>query len=170
MRHYFYAKTLGQVSKLAHACHNIGIHDSHFSVLSKDDIGMYNFSIHPISIEHRHDLFHCASKGSLCGICVGGLIGSILLSMYSLHIAYILGLVVLGAFVGICIGGLTGLNHPNHNLARFDNKVNQGYHLIIIDILQEQQDLLLQLIKYKHVKLEYAGVDNMPLNTSTFLR
>ena len=142
-RVYYLAPDLSSVESISTHLHANGIRDWQFHVVSKDEAGLSKRHIHSAGFIHRLDILHSMEKGLLCG----GLLGASFIAAFYFSAdnalklpqemslsGIMLSIFIFCALAGTWIGGMAGVNQEHYKLRRFHNAIDQGLHLLMIDI------------------------------------
>lgn len=154
IRLYYLTNSLNSVSQVSDDLHSLGITDAHIHALSKDEAGLYHRHIHSAHLFQHIDVIHSGEIGAI----LGGTISVV--SAFALYLwmpflsepmPYFLLLFVVGgitSFGGWC-GGLAGATRENYKIAPFHNDIEDGKHLIMVDVHKPQeQQVRQQLCQY----------------------
>ena len=71
----------------------------------------------------------------------------------------ILGVILAGATIGSLAGGLMGMSAGNSRLKRFEQAIEQGELLVLVDVPQERIETLQKLIIKHHPEAEFEGIE-----------
>ena len=137
-----------------------GIDAHQIHVLSKDSGGMITRHLNGLNIFARLDFI----RGALNGLLIG-----LLISLTALLLAHFLfgyefsgfaqfGFVMLLLLFGTWVGGLVGFLNENIQLRRFHREINEGRHLLMIDVGVHQERAVHTLIASLN-QAQYSGED-----------
>lgn len=162
-RLYYLTDTLDSVSQISQDLHNQGIDNWHLHVLSRNEAGLYHRQIHSSHIFQENDVIHSGELGAI----TGGMIG--LLSVVIIELSLPFGtpvslpilILVAGVFTlfGAWSGGLAGITRENYKIARFHNDLEQGHHLIMVDVSRRQESVIRNQLARFHPEALQAGED-----------
>ena len=154
-RLYYISKTMESTEGVSNDLHSAGVTDWNFHVMSKNnESGLYRRNIHSANTLHKSDIIHSAERGIFFGFFIG-LALAWLLSMESLvgitinsnvSIVVVIFCVLFGGWAG----GFVGIQTENYKITRFHDKLEEGYFLIMIDVVAGQEELVHQLMKKQH--------------------
>jgi uncharacterized membrane protein YeaQ/YmgE (transglycosylase-associated protein family) len=112
------------------------IEDRHMHFLARrgTDLG----ELHEANYLHKTDAMH----GAFTGLVIGGVVGVVvgLLLVYfppggaSIELAAILVAAIVGSALGIWIAGMMGLQVPNTQLKGFEEEIEHGSILLMLDV------------------------------------
>lgn len=159
-RHFFMESRLDQLEKVQQDLLANGLNEPQIHVLSRDDAGVVRHHLHEVHSLLRQDVMHSARVGAMFGLAISAL---------SITVAYASGLpetlgwvpfvclslVLLGFFVWE--GGLFGIQVPNAQFQRFEEALQAGQHMLIVDIEPGQEAVLRQMLN-SHPGLKPAGM------------
>jgi len=160
-RLYYLAESMQSTQAISDDLHQAGITDWNFHVLSRsNESGLYRRHIHSANITHKSDLIHSAERGIVFGFFTGILLAAFL-ALVPLYGTTIGGLAIffillLGVLLGGWVGGFVGIQKENYKIARFHDKLEQGYFLIMIDVSVGEQQLVHQLMQIRHPKAQFC--------------
>ena len=111
-------------------------------------------ALHEASFLQKTDTVH----GAFVGLGVGGLLGAVLgllLVQYppqgiSLELVTVLVTAIVGAGFGVWMASMVGLQVPNSRLKAFENDIESGRILLILDVPAERQDEVRAIIARRH--------------------
>lgn len=131
----------------------------HFLARRGTDLG----ELHQASYVHKTDALHAASTGLVIGAVLGILVG--------LGVVYFppggqpipLGAVLIGALVGaglgVAIATMVGLQVPNSRLKGFDQDLQQGKILLMLDVPAARYEELRAIIARTHPEALDGGTE-----------
>jgi len=159
-RHYFISDDLDDLAEIERGLDAAGITPPQVHVLSNDDAGLTLKQLHQVEAVLRKDVVHGTERGAAVGIAGAATIlllfwVSGLAESYTWVPPIFLAIVVLG----FCTweGGLIGIQEPNVNFRRFQEELQAGKHILLVDV-NDHQTKALRHIAVAHPGLEAAGV------------
>ena len=159
-RHYFISDDLDDLAEIQRGLDAAGITPPQVHVLSNDDAGLTLKQLHQVEAVLRKDVVHGTERGAAVGIAGAAAIlllfwVSGLADSYTWVPPIFLAIVVLG----FCTweGGLIGIQEPNVNFRRFQEELQAGKHILLVDV-NDHQTRALRHIAVAHPGLEAAGV------------
>jgi len=159
-RHYFISDDLDDLAEIQRGLDAAGITPPQVHVLSNDDAGLTLKQLHQVEAVLRKDVVHGTERGAAVGIAGAAAIlllfwVSGLADSYTWVPPIFLAIVVLG----FCTweGGLIGIQEPNVNFRRFQEELQAGKHILLVDV-NDHQTKALRHIAVAHPGLEAAGV------------
>jgi len=162
-RHYFISDDLDDLERIEEELERRGINKPQIHVLSKDDTAVANHKhLHSIAAIFKQDVVHGTLMGAMFGMFAAALVITIgymtkLPETYTWMPFYFLAIVMFG-FV-TWSGGFYGIQIPHKDFRRFQNDLDNGKHVFIVDI-DPSQEKVIQQIKNKHPHLNDAGTGN----------
>lgn len=158
-RIYFLAPNIQITHKIVDELHAEGIEDIHIHILAKRDTPLEG--LHEAGVTIKTDFISAAERGVALGGTTGLLAGLIGLRFAGFIIAGgpLLGAIVAGATIGSLAGGLAGMNSGNSRLKQFEQAIEQGELLVLVDVPKERIEAISQLITKHHPTAEFGGME-----------
>ncbi|MGI9275566.1 MAG: hypothetical protein ACR2PT_12065 [Endozoicomonas sp.] len=160
-RLYYLTDTLGSVSKISDDLHQDGITDWNIHVLSKDEAGLYHRHVHSAHLFQQNDVIHSGEQGAIIGGLIGLVIALALETQaffeHSLPLLVLLAIAGLFTLFGAWSGGLAGVTRENYKIQRFHSDLEKGKHLIMVDVLRNQELLIRQQLSQYHPEAVLAA-------------
>lgn len=132
----------------------------HIHVLSKNEAGVITHHLNGPNLLERLDFARCALYGMITGLMVA------ILALFAGH--FLIGMefswlgqfamIVLIMLFGTWVGGLIGFANENIHLKRFHNNIEEGKHLMMIDVSPAEERLVHKIIESLN-EAEYQGED-----------
>ena len=135
------------------------IEDKHMHFLARrgTDLG----ELHEASYLHKTDAMHGAFTGLVIGGIVGVLVGLLLVYFppggASIQLVAVLIAALVGAFLGIWIAGMMGLQVPNTQLKGFEQEMQDGKVLLMLDVPAGRYDEIRSIIARTHPEAADRG-------------
>lgn len=161
MKRYFYlSDDLDDLEVIEEQLEERGVSTPQIHVISKDEAGLDKHKLHQVHQWFQTDVVHTTLRGALIGVLVAAAI---------IVVAYVAGLAaVIGWFpfiflsivlLGFCTweAGFIGTQLPNRHYKRFNKALEDGQHLLMVDI-DPQEESILREVASQHPKLSPAGV------------
>lgn len=160
-RHYFISSSLDDLEVFEEQLEAAGISTPQIHVLSRNDAEVERHGhLHEVQSFMKKDVVHATKRGAAVGVCGFALIlGGAHLTGVTQTAAGWMPFVFLAVIVlGFCAweGGLLGIERPNHNFTRFEQALNNGKHILFVD-LEPHQEAVLESVGKKHPRIEAAG-------------
>lgn len=71
----------------------------------------------------------------------------------------ILGTTVAGAAFGAVVGPMIGISAPNSQLREFEEAIEQGHLLLMVDVPRDKENEINELVRGHHPKVEIEGIE-----------
>lgn len=160
MKRYFYISSdLDDLALLEKELEDRGVATPQLHVLSKNDAALEQRHLNEVHDFMKKDVVHATLKAALVGLGV---------AMLAVLLAYLSGLpnvvgwipfvflsvVLLGFFTWE--GGMWGIQEPNSRFRQFQEALQQGKHVFVVDVDVGQEDLIKSVTAH-HSGLKFAG-------------
>ena len=158
-RIYFLVPTIEVTHKIVEELQSEGIEDRHIHILAKRGTPLEGLPEAGVSI--KSDFLPALERGIALGGTTGLLAGLIGLRFAGFVIAGgpLLGIIIASATIGSLMGGLAGMNVGNTRLKKFEEAIEQGEFLMLVDIPKEQIEDIRKLIIKHHPDAEFEGIE-----------
>ena len=158
-RIYFLVPNLTTTHKIVDEMRSEGIKDNNIHVLAKRDTPLEDLPEAGITI--KTDFIAAVERGAALGGSSGLLVGLFALRFagFAMAGAPILGVLFAGATIGSLAGGLSGLATGNSRLKQFEEAIENGEFLVLLDVPKEQIDRISQTIIKHYPKVEFDGIE-----------
>ena len=137
------------------------IEDRHVHFLAKRGTPMDG--LHEANILQKSDLVHGAQVGVGFGAAVGLIVGGILVFTGSVddqwQIFAVLGCAIAGGLFGLWVASMVGCAVPNSRLRRFQQAIDDGKLLLMVDVPKHRLDEVRALLNAEHPEAEDRGID-----------
>ena len=149
-RLYYITDQIENAEHISDELSNNGIDRHHIHVLSKNETGVATHHLNGPNLFERVDFFRGALNGLLIALLVGilGLIIARFLWGWSTIGLPQFALLTLLMLFGSWVGGLIGFAHENIHLRRFHREVEEGRHLMMIDVQPSEERLVRRIIEH----------------------
>lgn len=160
-RHYFISDDLDDLDNIEEYLEQKGIVKPQIHVLSKDDASVEKHEhLHNIESFFKQDIVHGTIVGAMFGVLAAVLVLAIgylskLPETYTWIPFYFLAIVMFGFITWS--GGFYGIQTPHKEFRRFQNDLNNGKHIFIVDV-DPSQEFLISEIEKDHPQLIDAGI------------
>jgi hypothetical protein len=158
-RHYYISDSLEDLGSVEPELEAAGISTPQIHVLSNDDAGVQLNHLNEVEAVLKKDVVHGTEMGALLGVAVGAAVlllswSSGLTEAYTWVPAIFLAVIV----IGFCTweGGLIGIQKPHIEFRRFQQDLQQGKHILLVDIAREDEASLHSVMR-EHPRLRAAG-------------
>lgn len=159
-RHFYLSDDLDDLERLENDLESQGIERPQIHILSNNDAGLESHHLHQVESLLRKDVVHSGTIGFLVGLVA---------AVIPLVVAYLIGVsetylwipvIFLSVILlGFCTweGGLIGIHRPNHHFKKFEQALDSGRHLLIVDVKPSEEQRLQEIIA-KHPRCEDMGL------------
>ena len=158
-RIYFLAPNIEITHKIVDELRTLGIEDHHLHILAKRDTPLEDL---PEATEfQKTDFIPAVERGAALGATTGLLVGLVGLRFAGFAIAGapVLGVLVYGATIGAMMSGLAGLQVGNSKVKKYEEAIENGELLVMVDIPKEQIDEMSKIIIKHHPDAEFEGIE-----------
>lgn len=158
-RIYFLAPDIETTHKIVDELRAEGIEDRHMHILAKRDTPLEDM---PEASEfQKTDFIPALERGAALGGTTGVLAGLVGLRFAGFAIAGgpILGILFFGATIGAIMSGLAGLQVGNSKVKQYEEAIEGGELLVMVDIPKERIDAMSQLIIKHHPTAQFEGIE-----------
>jgi len=158
-RIYFLAPDIETTHAIVAELRNEGIEDRHIHILAKRDTPLEDMP--EASVLQKTDFIPALERGVVLGGTTGLLAGLAGLAFSGFVIAggVLLGIMMASATVGSLMGGLAGMNSGNSKLKKFEQAIEDGELLVLLDIpIDRIGDITQKIIKH-HPNVEFEGIE-----------
>ena len=152
-RLYFLLPNLEEANKTVDELLLARIDDKHIHVMAKDGIDLGDLP--EATLFQTSDIVHGVETGMVIG-GLSGLVGSII-AITALQVGSAMGLIVLGCTIfgagfGIWTSGMIGSSTKNSRLKEFEQSMEEGKILLMVDTPLEKVDVITGKMKaHKHI-------------------
>jgi len=158
-RIYFLAPNIETTHKIVAELRAEGIEDRHMHILAKRDTPLEDM---PEASEfQKTDFIPAVERGVALGATTGLLAGLVGLRFAGFAIAGgpVLGILFYGATIGAMMSGLAGLQVGNSRVKKYEDAIERGQLLVMVDIPKERIDEMSQLITKHHPTAQFEGIE-----------
>ena len=163
LRMYVTLPDLASARQLANDLLLARVEDRHMHFLARrgTDLG----ELHEASYLQKTDAIHGAFTGLVIGGIVGVLVGLLLVYFppggASIQLVAVLIAAVVGAALGVWLAGMMGLQVPNTQLKGFEQELQAGKILLMLDLPAERFEEIKQVIARTHPEATDRGSEPM---------
>lgn len=159
-RHYYISDDLNDLQAIETELESKGIATPQIHVLSENDAEVEKHHLHAIEAVLKKDVVHSTELGAIVGVVAACAVLAItyLMGWHTTAAGWIpfgfLAIIILG----FCTweGGLIGIQIPNYQFKRFQKLLEQGKHVLFVDLDEKQEAVLAEVVE-KHPTLKLAG-------------
>jgi len=158
-RIYFLVPNIAITHKIVDELRAEGIEENHIHILAKRDTPLEGLPEAGVTI--KTDFLAAVERGVALGGTTGLLAGMIGLRFAGFAIAGgpLLGIIMAGATIGSLMNGLMGMNSGNTRLKQFEEAIERGELLVLVDIPRERIETIRKLVFKHHPEAEFEGVE-----------
>lgn len=158
-RIYFLVPDIGTTHKIVDELRSEGIEDRHIHILAKRDIPLGDLPEAGVTI--KTDFIPAVERSAALGGTAGLLAGLIGLRFAGFAIAggSVLGILIASATIASLAAGLIGMSLGNTRLKKYEQAIEQGELLLLLDVPKDQIDTISDLIIKHHPEVEFEGME-----------
>lgn len=161
-RHYYISDDLDDLESIETELESHGITTPQIHVLSRDDAGLRKHGLHRVPSFMKKDVVHSTSIAALFGFLCAVLVLSVAqFSGVTQTVGWIpfifLAIVVMALITWE--GGMWGIHHPNIHFERFQQALDEGKHVLYVEVKKPQEVILLSVTN-RHPRLQAAGTED----------
>ncbi len=164
----FLANSLESTRQAVERLRRKGISEDGYSVIGRQEEGLFRHHLHVSGIWERTDLVHSGERGIIIGGFVGVFFAAVMMWMQPFGVP--VGLVALLACVamfgsfGAWVGGMVGLSHENYKLAPFHQAIEDGQFLLLVGAKDDQGAEAVRAMLADLKELTFAADDTSMIN------
>jgi hypothetical protein len=160
-RLYFMLPNVASAERVADDLLLARIQDRHMHFMAKP--GTHLGKLHEAGYSIRNDLLRGAEVGLISGGLLGLVIGIVLYATQPVGIVLqpvvILAMALLFALLGAWSSSMIGIALPNSQLSQFEDEIDQGRILLIVDVPRDRVDEVRTLIGRTHPEANPRGFE-----------
>lgn len=159
-RLYFVAPNVKTAQRVVHNLLLARVEERHIHVLAKEGVPLQDLP--EASLAQKSDLTPAIERGLAYGGAAGMLAGVAAITLPPAGLvlgggAILLATTLAGAGVGAWAGILRGLSIPNTDLARFEEALEEGRILLMVDVPKNRVETIQALMHKKHPEVRDEG-------------
>ncbi len=162
-RLYFLVPTVESASQIVDELLLARVEERHIHIAAKDHHALVQAHLPEATLLQESDFVPALERGLAVGGATGLLAGIVAVTLPPAGLILgggaILGISLAGAGVGAWISGMIGVSVPNSQLAQFEDAVEAGELLMIIDVPKPRVDEITDLVKKHHPEAEIEGTE-----------
>lgn len=141
-----------------------GVDRGHIHLAAREGVDMRG--LHEASVWQTSDLAHAVQTGLLIGSALGigaGLLAALYLSVSPASSQWQMAavLAVLGGVIGAWSSSMIGISIPSPRLARFEEAIEAGQILLMVDLPAAQMARVTALLRAAHPEAHFEGADRL---------
>ena len=160
-RLYFMLPSIASAEKTANDLLLARVEDRHMYFVAKP--GIYLGKLHEAGYAMRKDLLRGAEVGLISGGLFGLVLGIVLYAIQPVGITLqpgiVLAMAVLFAVLGAWFSSMVGIALPNSQLSQFEEEIEQGKVLLIVDVPRGRVEEVRNLIGRTHPEANARGLE-----------
>jgi hypothetical protein len=164
-RLYFLAPSLESTTAIVDELHSLGVKDRDIHVVGNNHTGMAQNHVHEASLLQTSDVIPALERGAAIGVTSGLLAGLVAISFPPAGLVLgggaVLGMSLFGAGFGAWVSSMIGVSVPNETIVQYEEAIQKGQFLLIIDIPKVDEFRIADLILKHHPE---ASIDEVDLN------
>lgn len=137
------------------------IHERNVHLIAKEGTALGDLP--EATVLQKSDALHGAGVGLVAGAATGALAGAAVLlfppSGLAMGLGVVLAMSLLGAVMGVWVSGMIGASTPSTHLEAFNDEIERGKILLIVDIPRERTDEISRLIREHYPDADMRGLD-----------
>ncbi len=158
-RIYFLVPDIGTAHKIVDELRVEGIQDRHMHILAKRDMPLGDLPEAGVTI--KTDFIPAIERGAALGGVSGLLAGLVGLRFAGFAIAggSILGILFASATIASIAAGLIGMSQGNTRLKQYEQAIEQGELLLLLDVPKDRIEAISKSIVKHHPEAEFEGIE-----------
>lgn len=158
-RLYFLLPDLKVTKKVVDELLLARVEERHIHVIASEQTPLENLP--EASLVQKSDFVPAVERGIAMGGATGVLTGLVAMVLPGVVIAggALLAMGLVGAGMGAWLGGMIGMDAENIHVKRFEDAIQSGQVLVLLDITKERVDEIVGLIKKHHPDVDFEGVE-----------
>jgi hypothetical protein len=164
-RIYFLVPDLAVTRAIVDEAKSAGVEERHIHVVGPANVPMEDLP--EASLLQKSDFLHAIERAVPLGAATGlvaGLVTIVVPGGVAMGGGALLAVMAAGAGVGSLMSGLVALDIPNSRHAAYQESIDQGMFLMLIDVPQERVDELKEMVLKHHPEAEFERVGARVLN------
>lgn len=126
--------------------------------------GMDMTGLHAANVLQTSDVVHAAQTGLVIGGAAGVFVGLVAAMFYPIvgdspQWEVVAVLPVLWGVIGAWSSSMIGISIPSPRLQRFEGAIEQGWILLMVDVLPSRVEEIESLLQASHPEAHFEGVD-----------
>jgi hypothetical protein len=137
------------------------IEEKHQHVIASDGTRLEDLP--EADLRQKTDIVHGLQLGAIVGGLTGAILSTIAVLMNmivpGIEVWSVISLTIGGAFLGAFASTMVAINVSNSRLARFQQEVDKGQILYMVDVPFKRVDEITQLVRGHHPEADIRGID-----------
>lgn len=158
-RIYFLVPEIATTHKIVDELRSEGIEDRHIHILAKRDTSLEDLPEAGVTI--KTDFISAVERGAALGGITGLLAGLVGLRFAGFAIAggAVLGILMASATIASLAAGLIGMSLGNSKLKMFEQAIERGELLVLLDVPKDRIEAITKLIIKHHPEATFEGME-----------
>ncbi len=160
-REYFLLPDIESARKVVEELREAGVDERHLHAIAKENTPLEDLP--EASILEKTDYLRAIEIGLAGGGTVGLLAGLVAVTLPPAGVALggagVLYTTLAGAGVGAWLSGLVGLDYPDQRLLKFEEAIDKGEILLLVDVVEDRIEEIRDLVRKHHPEAEFGGTD-----------
>lgn len=162
-RLYFLIPTVDSAKTIVDELLLARIEARHIHIAAADHHALVEANLPEASLLQESDFIPAVERGLAVGGATGVLAGVAAVALPGVGLALgggaILGIGLAGAGVGAWISGMIGISIPSSRLKEFENAIEQGSLLMMVDVPKPRVDEITELVRNHHPEAHVEGTE-----------
>ncbi|MDX1654119.1 MAG: DUF1269 domain-containing protein [Candidatus Competibacteraceae bacterium] len=162
-RLYFLLPSIDSAKQIVDELLLARIEERHVHIVAKDHHALEEAHLPEAGLAQESDFVPALERGVAVGGVTGLLAGITAVTFPPAGLVLgggaILGISLLGAGIGAWVSSMIGVSVPNSQLARFEDAIDEGQLLMIVDVPKDRAGEITDLIKKNHPEAHVEGTN-----------
>lgn len=162
-RLYFLVPNIGSCKQIVDELLLARVDEHHIHIVGNQQAHLLEEHLPEAGLLQKSDFIPAVERGIAVGGATGLLAGIAAVSFPPAGLVLgggaILGLSLLGAGFGAWMSGMIGVSVPNRQLREFEQAIDKGELLMMIDVAKGRIDEITKLVKQHHPEAEIEGTE-----------
>ena len=162
-RLYFLVPTIESATQIVDELLLARVEERHLHIAAKDHHPLHDAHLPEANLLQESDFIPAVEKGIAVGGGTGVLAGLVAMTFPPAGLVLgggaILGMGLVGAGFGAWVSGMIGISIENSQLKEFEEAIEAGQLLLMIDIPKGRVDEITDLVKKHHPEAEVEGTE-----------
>ncbi len=163
IRLYFLAPTIESMQSIVSECKSMGVKERHIHIVGKNHDAIQMADLPEATLMQSSDFVPAVERGMALGGGAGLLAGIIAVTFPPAELILgggaILGLSLFGAGFGAWVSGMIGVSVPNSHLRRFEEALERGEFLLLLDVSKEDEEKFRNMVLRHHPEAHIEGTE-----------
>ena len=158
-RLYFLLPNLGVTHKVVDELLLARVEDRHIHIIAREGTSLKDLP--EASLIQKSDFVPAVERGVAMGGATGVVAGLAAMAFPGVTIAggALLAMGLAGAGMGAWLGGMIGMDVENTHIRQFEEAVQSGQLLVLVDVPRERVDDIQDVVKKHHADADFEGTE-----------